>query len=67
MIGNGSGEPVDIDRACEAVSQGVAAGLKKVVLQADGAVPHGEIMAIIGEISKREGGATIHIGVQEPQ
>ena len=65
IIGNGPGTAVDIDRACQAVSQGVAAGRRKVVLQADGDVPHGEMIAIIGEIAKKESGATIHIGVQE--
>ena len=55
-------------RASErSVSKGVTEGRRKVVLQADGAVPHGEVIALIGEISRREGGATIHVGVQEPQ
>jgi len=67
FLGNGAGDAVDIDQACEAVTKGVSEGRKKVVLQADGGVSHGEIFAIIGEISKKESGATIHIGVQEPK
>ncbi len=67
LLGNdGSGEPVDVDRACAEVSKGVAEGLRKVVIQADGAVPEGEVIRLIGEVGKREPGVTIHIGVQEP-
>jgi len=44
----------------------VAKGKKKVIIQADGAVPEGEVLRLIGEVGKRETGVTIHIGVQEP-
>ena len=54
-------------RPSQAVPKGVAEGRRKVVLQADGGVPHGEVIALIGEITRREGGATIHVGVQEPE
>lgn len=67
LVGTGAGAPVDIDRACAAVSKGVASGKRKVVLQADGEVAHGEMIGIISEITKRESGATIHIGVKEPE
>lgn len=56
-----------VEEVTAAVAKGVAEGRRKVVLQADGAVPHGEVISLIGEIAKKEGGATIHIGVQEPQ
>jgi biopolymer transport protein ExbD len=69
LVGNGEGENsrvVDYDQAAAEVSKGVAEGRKKVVIQADGAVPEGEVLRLIGEVSKRENGVTIHIGVQEP-
>ena len=58
---------VDFEAAAAAVSKGAAQGLKKVVIQADGAVPEGEVLRLIGDISKREPGVTVHIGVQEPE
>lgn len=67
VLGLKGGDPVSVEQACAEVSKGVAEGRRKVVLQADGAVSHGDVIALIGEIAKREGGATIHIGVQEPQ
>ena len=67
MLGAKGDEEVGVDQAVAAVSKGVTEGRRKVVLQADGAVPHGEVIALIGEISRRESGATIHVGVQEPQ
>lgn len=67
MLGAKGDEPVSVDEAIAAVSKGVAEGRRKVVLQADGAVPHGEVIALIGEITRRESGASIHVGVQEPQ
>jgi biopolymer transport protein ExbD len=57
---------VDLEAVGAAVSKGVSQGLKKVIIQADGAVPEGEVLLLMGEISKREPGVTIHIGVQEP-
>jgi len=67
LIGPKGDEAVSLDQACAAVSKGVTQGRRKVVLQADGGVPHGEVLALIGEITRRESGASIHIGVQEPQ
>jgi biopolymer transport protein ExbD len=67
MLGAKGDAEVSLDEAVAAVSKGVTEGRRKVVLQADGAVPHGEVIALIGEITRREGGATIHVGVQEPQ
>jgi biopolymer transport protein ExbD len=64
--GLGEGKPVDFEAAGAAVSQGVAQGLRKVVVQADGDVPEGEVLRLIGELSQREPGVTIHIGVREP-
>jgi biopolymer transport protein ExbD len=68
LLGNGdSGRPLDYESAAAEVSKGVAQNRRKVIIQADGAVPEGEVLKLIGEISKRESGATIHIGVQEPE
>ena len=68
VLGNGgSGRAVDYEQAAAEVSKGVAENRRKVVIQADGAVPEGEVLKLIGEIGKRESGATIHIGVQEPE
>ncbi len=67
LMGNGdSGRALDYDQAGAEVSRGVARGLKKVIIQADGAVPEGEVLRLIGELGRREAGVTIHIGVQEP-
>jgi len=67
LVGNGDeGRTVDYDQAAAVVSEGVAKGLRKVVVQADGDVPEGEVLRLIGELGKREAGITIHIGVQEP-
>jgi biopolymer transport protein ExbD len=68
VLGNGSsGKVVDYDEASAEVSKGVAKGKRKVIIQADGAVPEGEVLKLIAEVSKRETGVTIHIGVQEPE
>jgi biopolymer transport protein ExbD len=67
LLGAKGDQPVTVDGAVAAVSNGVAEGRRKVVLQADGGVPHGEVITLIGEITRREPGATIHIGVKEPE
>jgi biopolymer transport protein ExbD len=67
LLGTGdSGKVVDYEQAAAEVSKGVAQNRKKVIIQADGAVPEGEVLKLIGEVGKRETGVTIHIGVQEP-
>ena len=62
-----TGRQVDYAGAAAAATEGVAKGLRKVVIQADGDVPEGEVLRLIGELGKREAGITIHIGVQEPE
>jgi biopolymer transport protein ExbD len=37
-----------------------------VILQADGDVPHGEVVRVSSAMTEVEG-VTVHIGVQEPQ
>jgi biopolymer transport protein ExbD len=63
----GDQQQVSVEQAVAAVSKGVAEGRRKVVVQADGSVVHGEVVALIGEIARKETGVTIHVGVQEPQ
>jgi biopolymer transport protein ExbD len=68
LLGNGdSGRALDYEQAGLEVTKGVAQGRRKVIIQADGAVPEGEVLKLIGEIGKREAGVTVHIGVQEPE
>lgn len=66
LLGNGDGPAVNLDEARAAVAEGLAEGRKKVVLQADGGVPHGEVLRLAGSVAQVEG-VTLHIGVQEPQ
>ena len=64
LIGNGKGDVANLDGARNAVTEGVKEGRRKVVLQADGEVPHGEVLRVAGAVSEVEG-ITLHIGVQE--
>src|SRR3954452_6822705 len=43
LLGHGGGPPATLDQVKKAVSDGLREGKRKVVLQADGAVPHGEV------------------------
>ncbi len=65
LLGNGEGEEISVDQAAEAITKGVAEGRRKVIIQADGAVPEGEVIKLIGDLSRKENGVSIHIGVQE--
>jgi biopolymer transport protein ExbD len=64
MVEAGKGAPATIDRARKFVLDGVRDGRRKVVLQADGAVPHGEVLKVAAALAEVEG-VTLHIGVQE--
>lgn len=57
---------VSLDQVRQEVAGGLAKGRRKVILQADGDLPHGEIMKVAATISELDG-VTLHIGVQEPQ
>lgn len=64
IIGLGKGPEATPEQVKAAVAAGVREGRPRVVLQADGSIPHGEILrwaAIVTEVE----GATLHIGVQE--
>jgi biopolymer transport protein ExbD len=66
LLGHGEGKAVSLDDARKAVAQGVRDGRRKVILQADGEVPHGEVLKVAAAVTEVEG-ATIHVGVQEPR
>jgi biopolymer transport protein ExbD len=48
----------------QAIENGLATGRRRVVLQADGAVPHGEVLRIGGIVGQVEG-VGLHIGVED--
>ncbi len=57
---------LDDDSIEQAVEQAVVSGKQRVVLQADGNVPHGEVLRVAGAAARVDG-VTIHIGVDEPK
>jgi biopolymer transport protein ExbD len=65
LLGHGEGPTVSLDEARQKVADGVRAGRRKVILQADGDVPHGEVLKVASGVSEVEG-VTVHVGVQEP-
>jgi biopolymer transport protein ExbD len=64
ILGNGEGDVATIDEVRKAITDNLKEGKRKVVLQADGAVPHGDVLKLISAVSELEG-ITIHVGVQE--
>lgn len=66
LLGNGDGPPATLDQVKAAVADGLRQGKRKVVVQADGAVPHGEVLKLAAAVTEVEG-VTLHIGVQEPE
>src|SRR4051812_40340743 len=66
LLGNGEGTPTTMEQARKAVADGIKEGRRKVVLQADGGVPHGEVLKVAGAVGEVEG-ITLHIGVQEAE
>ncbi|MGE3821365.1 MAG: ExbD/TolR family protein [Isosphaeraceae bacterium] len=65
LLGNGEGPPASLEQVKSAVVEGLRQGKRKVVLQADGAVAHGEVLKLAGAVTEIEG-VTLHIGVREP-
>ena len=47
------------------IAAGIAEGRRQIVLQADGEVPHGEVLRFAAVVKDFEN-VTLHIGVQEP-
>jgi biopolymer transport protein ExbD len=66
LVGHGEGARVSLEGARKAVADRVREGRRKVILQADGAVPHGEVLKVAAAVTEVEG-VTLHVGVQEPQ
>jgi biopolymer transport protein ExbD len=66
LLGHGSGVDVSLEDARKAVADGVRDGKRKVILQADGEVPHGEVLKVASAVTEVEG-ITVHVGVQEPR
>jgi biopolymer transport protein ExbD len=64
LVDRGKGVPATLDQARKFAQAGVRDGRRKVVLQADGAVPHGEVVKAAAALAEVEG-VTLHIGVQE--
>ena len=58
---------LDTDQAIrDVVAAGLAEGRRRVVLQANQQVPHGEVLRIAAIVAEVEG-IMLHIGVQEPE
>jgi biopolymer transport protein ExbD len=64
LLGHGEGNVATIEQARQAVAVGVKEGRRKVILQADGDVPHGEVLKVASAVAQVEG-ITVHVGVQE--
>lgn len=64
LLGHGAGPAATLDQARRAVDQAVKEGIRKVILQADGDVPHGKVLEVAAAVSEVEG-VTVHVGVQE--
>jgi biopolymer transport protein ExbD len=65
LLGHGEGPVATIEQARQFVRDGLREGRRKVILQADGAVPHGAVVKVASALTDVEG-VTLHIGVQEP-
>jgi len=65
LLGHGEGAIATLDQARQAVADGAKQGRRKVILQADGDVPHGEVIKVAAAVAQVEG-ITVHVGVQEP-
>jgi biopolymer transport protein ExbD len=65
LLGHGEGAIATLEQARQAVADGVKQGRRKVILQADGDVPHGEVVRVAAAVAEVEG-ITVHVGVQEP-
>jgi biopolymer transport protein ExbD len=66
LLGHGTGAAATLEQARQAVATGVKEGRRKVIIQADGDVPHGELIKVAGAVGQVEG-VTVHFGVQEPR
>lgn len=65
LLGHGEGPVATLDQVRKAVADGARDGRRKVVLQADGEVPEGDVLNVAAAVTEVEG-VTVHVGVQEP-
>jgi biopolymer transport protein ExbD len=63
-LGLGDGPPATIEQVHAAVADAVRKGETRVILQADGSVPHRTILDVTSALADIEG-VSLHIGVQE--
>lgn len=61
---DGSGPITTIETVKQYIEAEHKKGLDKVVLQADGDVPHGEFLKVAGAVTEVDG-VTLHVGVQQ--
>jgi biopolymer transport protein ExbD len=66
LLGHGEGAAATLEAVRRAVAEAAREGKRKVILQADGAVPHGEVLKVAAAVTEVEG-VTVHVGVQEPR
>jgi biopolymer transport protein ExbD len=64
VLGRGGGPSATPEEIRRYVADGLTQGRRKVVLQADGAVPHGAVLQVAAAVAELEG-ITLHIEVQE--
>ncbi len=64
LLGHGEGPTISLEEARRAVADGLKAQRRKVILQADRDVPHGEVIKVAGAVAQVDG-ITVHLGVQE--
>ena len=64
VLGLGDGAATSVEEIHDAVANAVREGRSRVILQADGAVPHGAVIGLTSALADIEG-ITLHIGVQE--
>jgi biopolymer transport protein ExbD len=67
LVGIGEGDVIPLEKVREVVANGLKEKNPKgkVVLEADGDVPHGAVLNVAAAAAQVEG-VTVHIGVQEP-
>lgn len=67
LLGIGDrGKPTTVEAAKQSILDGLREGRRKVILQADGEVPHGAVLKAAAAVSEVEG-VSLNIGVQEPR
>src|ERR1700759_2897548 len=55
LLGHGEGAGAALDQARRGAADGARKGRGKVIIQADSAVPHGEILKVAGAVAQVEG------------